>query len=522
MKYIVTGGAGFIGSHLVDKLIELKHDVIIIDNMLTGKIYNINKNATFIYGDITNMDIINTIFDNTINGVFHLAAIARTPWCIKNPLLTYETNVKGSLNILECCRQKNIPRIVLTSSNVVYGKHTPYRSSKEAMESLAQVYKETYNMSTICLRNSNVYGTRQNMDEFSPSVFASFKKSKMVNGFIEITGDGNQSSDFTHVSDIVDGHIQAMNSTYCGIVDLCTGVNTTLNEIGNFFECPVHYIPERISDVKHIYQDPTLAKKHLNWESKIPLHTGMMDLFEEDKKKLTIMTGIYNEEKLLPFWIEHHKKLQDKGIIHNVIVIDHNSTDESMNIIKKTCPNWIIVNTKTTCFDAAAVDIEIMEYEKNIPGYKLFLNTTEFLMCDDISSILHTEQPLCYYINNETLLAREKYYSPTDFNDLIHNTRYKINGYREPRYLHSYTTGKYEVGRHKTGHTLTHHNISLYIIWVGMYSLSDVFLDRKLQIKHRIPESDRIAGASFQHFWDRERIEKEYNYLVLSCELYAS
>ena len=221
MKYIVTGGAGFIGSHLVDKLIELNHSIIVLDNLISGFEKNINTKATFSNSDISILENIEKYFID-IDGIFHLAAIARTPWCIDNPILAYQTNVIGTLNILEIARKKGIKRVVMTSSNVIYAYWTPYRSSKEALESLGRVYTEMYNLSVICLRNSNVYGSRQSELGPSPNVFSALRKCKNINGYIEITGNGEQSRDFTHVSDIVNGHIMAMNSDIIGIIDLCT------------------------------------------------------------------------------------------------------------------------------------------------------------------------------------------------------------------------------------------------------------------------------------------------------------
>ena len=156
MKYLLTGGAGFIGSHLVDALINLGHDVIILDNLLSGFKKNINNKAIFYNCDIRRLSEITDYFKN-VDGVFHLAAIARTPWCIENPILAYETNVIGTLNVLEASRQNNIKRVVMTSSNVVYAFWSPYRSSKEALENLGKVYNEMYGLSVVCLRNSNVY-----------------------------------------------------------------------------------------------------------------------------------------------------------------------------------------------------------------------------------------------------------------------------------------------------------------------------------------------------------------------------
>jgi UDP-glucose 4-epimerase len=282
MKCLVTGGAGFIGSHLVDALIRLGHEVTVLDNFLSGFEKNINKQSTFYKCDIRNKDSISNYFKN-IDVVFHLAAIARTPWCVEDPVLAYETNVMGTLNVLESARLYSVKRVIMTSSNVVYAFWTPYRSSKEALEALGKVYVDMYGMSVICLRNSNVYGSRQSELGPSPNVFSALRKSKKENGYIEITGDGTQSRDFTHVSDIVLGHIAAMNnSTVTGVFDLCTGTNHALNKIATYFNCAVKYLPERPGDVKHIYQDPNPAYAALGWKAIVNLEDGMKD-FMGDK-----------------------------------------------------------------------------------------------------------------------------------------------------------------------------------------------------------------------------------------------
>jgi UDP-glucose 4-epimerase len=281
MKYLVTGGAGFIGSHLVDTLINEGHDVYIIDNLLSGFEKNINKNAIFYNADIRKLSNINNYFNN-MDGVFHLAAIARTPWCINNPILAYETNVMGTLNVLEACRQHNVKRVVMTSSNVVYAFNTPYKSSKEALETLAKVYTDMYGLSIICLRNSNVYGSRQSELGPSPNVFSALRKCKKENGYVEITGDGTQSRDFTHVNDIVNGHILSMKTNVIGVFDLCTGINISLNDIAKYFNCEIRYIKEREGDIKHIYQDPEPAFNNLGWKSLIELKDGIYDFLQDD------------------------------------------------------------------------------------------------------------------------------------------------------------------------------------------------------------------------------------------------
>jgi UDP-glucose 4-epimerase len=188
----------------------------------------------------------------------------------------------GTLNVLEASRLKNIKRVVMTSSNVVYAFHTPYRSSKESLEGLGKVYTDMYNLSVVCLRNSNVYGSRQSELGPSPNVFSALRKCKKEKNRLEITGDGTQSRDFTHVSDIVSGHICAMNSTETGVFDLCTGINHTLNEVAYFFESEIVYTPERPGDVKHIFQDPLPAFEKLGWKAKVSLKEGMIDFFSDN------------------------------------------------------------------------------------------------------------------------------------------------------------------------------------------------------------------------------------------------
>jgi UDP-glucose 4-epimerase len=275
MKYLVTGGAGFIGSHLTDKLIAEGQEVIVLDNLRSGARQNLNPKAQFVEANLSSFSIPCL---SSCDGVFHLAAIARTPWCLSDPLLASFVNAHGTVCLLEACRKaKGKMRVVLASSNVVYAAYTPYRATKEMTEMWAKVYRESYGLSTICLRFSNVYGPRQSESGPSPNVFAALRKSKREYGFMEIAGDGEQSRDFTHVSDIVRGLILAMESDYRGTLDLCTGKNWTLNQVAEMFGGAVRYIPERPGDVKHIFQDPTGAEKILGWKAKVELSEGIKD-----------------------------------------------------------------------------------------------------------------------------------------------------------------------------------------------------------------------------------------------------
>jgi UDP-glucose 4-epimerase len=276
MKYVVTGGAGFIGSHLVDELVRQGHDVTIIDNLLSG--HHVNPGARLVKGDVRNLDGIAS-FCQGADGIFHLAAIARTPWCIDDPILAYETNVMGTLNVLEAARRLDIKRVVLSSSNVEGSASTPYRTSKAALESLADMYADLYGISTVSLRYASVYGTRQSELGPSPNVFAAFRKSKRESGHVVIFGDGEQTRDFTHVSDVVRGNILAMNDEKCGgVLDICTGHTTSLNDASSHFKCDVWHEPERIGDVKHATQDPTDARLKLGFVAAIRIDEGIHDV----------------------------------------------------------------------------------------------------------------------------------------------------------------------------------------------------------------------------------------------------
>jgi len=278
--FIVTGGCGFIGSHMVDKLISLGYTVIVLDNLLSGNLENLNKAAIFENIDITNYNLLQNVIDkyHNIDGIFHYAAIARTPWCIEDPILCYNVNVMGTINILEVARKKNIKRVVLSSSNVVYAFLTPYRTSKEALEGLALSYNKMYNMSVIALRYSNVYGKRQSENGPSPNVFAALRKSKKELGKLIITGDGTQTRNYTHVSDIVNGNLLSMFNDYCGVIDLCTGKSIPLNYAAKFFDCPIKYVDERPGDIKHIIQSPDEAYNILGWKALTELEDGIIDV----------------------------------------------------------------------------------------------------------------------------------------------------------------------------------------------------------------------------------------------------
>lgn len=264
MRVFVTGSAGFIGSHLVDYLIKQGYEVIGIDNLIRGKREYINPKSEFIKADIRSQSI-----DRYLKGVdwiFHLAAIATTPWAMRDPILTNDINVNGTLNLLMAAKKAKIKRFVYSSSNVVYSEQTPYWVSKKAGENYTRVFNLLYGLSTISLRYSNVYGSLRANEE---NCIMALRKSWLGKGYVVVTGDGKQSRDFSHVSDIARANLLAAESQVCGEFDICTGVNTTLNEVAAIFKCPVKYVPDRSGDAKHIIQDPKPAWKKLGYKYSI-------------------------------------------------------------------------------------------------------------------------------------------------------------------------------------------------------------------------------------------------------------
>lgn len=314
MKILVTGGAGFIGSHLVDYLIEKGHEVSIIDNFISGKGENINSKADTHGADIRNFEngILEIIQGVKPDIIFHLAAVSRTPWAVEDPLYTYETNVIGSANVLEAARQTGVKKVVLASSNIVYAAQTPYKTSKLAMEQIARDYNDLYDLPTVCLRFSNVAGgkvERQHVD----NVLASLAKSKREKGYIEISGDGEQTRNFTNVNDICEvlykaafypfstktiakapgfkdkeiDYIYLINnapdffkkSIRGTEIDIMNPKLWSLNEIAKFFDCEVRYVDDRKGDIKHLKMGigPEKAKELLDFEAKIGLEEYIKD-----------------------------------------------------------------------------------------------------------------------------------------------------------------------------------------------------------------------------------------------------
>ena len=248
MKCLVTGGAGFIGSHIVDRLINDGHEVIVVDNLSTGKEENINPKAKFYHMDIRNLFERDMI--KGVDIVFHLACLARVQPSIENPYLYHDVNVNGTHNLLLACKAANVKRFVFSSSSSVYGDTeqvptneqcstepmSPYAIHKLIGEQYCKLYSELYDIETVSLRYFNVYGDRQSTEGAYCLVMGVFAQQRLNGEPMTIRGDGEQRRDFTYVGDVVEANMKAAFSdrTLKGeVINIGNGDNRSVNQIAD-------------------------------------------------------------------------------------------------------------------------------------------------------------------------------------------------------------------------------------------------------------------------------------------------
>jgi len=223
--------------------------------------------------------------------------------------------------------------------------------------------------------------------------------------------------------------------------------------------------------------------------------------------KTTLISHIYNEEYLLPFWLNHHKHMFDHGVI-----IDYRSTDNSLSIIKEICPTWEIITTRNSCFKASEIDSEVMDIENNIEGIKLVLNTTEFLFASKPIRDFFSNDLLAYGVIPYTPYSIHEYH-PTTIEDIYNNLLNEDIKYHYDRpglgtrQIHNFKNGNYSVcGRHGTNNSPCVYTNDMFVVWLGFFPFNEHLLNRKLQIKNQIPESDKISCLGFQHLYDKEKM----------------
>lgn len=280
-RVIITGGLGFIGSHLAEKLVE-DNEVAIIDNKSTGKLENVShlirENLKIIEGDITTLDLA-TIFDG-YDYVFHQAALPSVPRSVKDPLASHEANVTGTLRVLIAAKDTAIQKVVYASSSSVYGDTptlpkredmpvnplSPYAVTKAAGEFYCKVFNEIYGLPTISLRYFNVFGPRQDPTSQYAAVIPKFITAILTHASPVIYGDGQQSRDFTYVKHVAQANLLACESDATGTFNVACGRRVTINELvalindiaGTAIE--PEYVAPRPGDVKHSRADITKAR----------------------------------------------------------------------------------------------------------------------------------------------------------------------------------------------------------------------------------------------------------------------
>ena len=272
MRIIVTGGAGFVGTNLIKRLLKEGHKVFSIDNYSTGKKENKQKDCVYINVDINNLGHINKLFSD-IDIIFHMAALARVQPSFKKPKETVFTNVNGTLSILNLAKENNTPVIYAGSSSFHHGLYTNiYSWSKHAGEQLCKLYSDIYGLNIAICRFYNVYGPYQLEDGEYSTVLGIFEKQYRNNELLTVIGNGKQRKGFTHIDDIVDGLYKCIGKEFkAEIFELGRGINYSINEVVDMFETEKKYIPLRDGEYNETLCDYTKASKLLGWKPKINL-----------------------------------------------------------------------------------------------------------------------------------------------------------------------------------------------------------------------------------------------------------
>lgn len=303
-RYLVTGGAGFIGSHLVDALIQAGHRVRVLDDLSTGKLANLDKVHRHDRFELVNADVRN--FGSVQNaakgqdGIFHLAALVSVQQSLAEPLKSFEINVGGTLNILEAARLAGVKRVVLASSAAVYGDASsparedetptsplvPYALDKCSAERYCNLYSTSYGLETLALRFFNVYGLRQDPASPYSGVISIFADCLRHRSGVTVFGDGEQTRDFVHVSDVVQANIAAMTVAHKGFVacNVATGRAVSINQLLKTlsglagWEPQVDHVPARAGDIRYSCADISRARTLIGYVPRRTLKDGLRDL----------------------------------------------------------------------------------------------------------------------------------------------------------------------------------------------------------------------------------------------------
>ena len=295
-KVVVTGGAGFIGSHLARALQAEGYDTHSIDNYAGGRFPDrVTEGVTYHEGDIRNMDTLVSVFEGA-DFVFHTAALPRVQYSLEHPVETHEVNVTGTLNVLQAATETGVTRVVYSASSSAYGDQatlplvesmpahpmSPYALHKYIGEQYCQLYSDVFGLETLCLRYFNVYGPQADPFGAYALVVAKFIQQRVEGVPLTIAGDGKNTRDYTHVTDIVRANILASTKDTVGkgeVLNLGGGHNVSVLDIANFVGGEVVHVEARL-EPKDTLADTSKAKELLGWEPTITLREGIAELKE--------------------------------------------------------------------------------------------------------------------------------------------------------------------------------------------------------------------------------------------------
>jgi len=306
MNILVTGGAGFIGSHLVDRLIKEGHHVVVIDNEATGRRENVPAGALYFQGDVANIDDLERAFKNDLDAVCHIAGQVSIIRSFSDPQIDLRTNVQGTINVLQLCLKYHVPRLLYASSMTVYSSGAALPTTEDApcepisYYGITKYAAERYVLTTAervdldfdfhvtCFRMYSVYGPRQALDNPYQGVLGIFLGNLLRGEPITIFGDGEQSRDFIYIDDIVNAWVTALDNsaTYGKIINLGSGRRLSINRLADFVlaafnhtrsDYPVVYAPERSGDQRRVEADIAQAYANFGWEPKVPFDTGLAE-----------------------------------------------------------------------------------------------------------------------------------------------------------------------------------------------------------------------------------------------------
>lgn len=292
---LVTGGAGFIGSHLVEKLVQLEYKVLVVDDLSTGKLRNLPRGVSFYHTDINESTIEEIFAREKPSFVFHHAAQISVSNSVRDPMKDCRINITGTIKLIEAARRYGVDKLIFASTGgALYGdpnvtpcseNHpvvplSPYGLSKYACEMYLDLYRRLYRLGFVALRYGNVYGPRQD-PRGEAGVVAIFSKAMAEGKPTQIFGDGQQQRDFVYVEDVVNANLRAMKEGIVGSFNIGTSIGSSINDIFrilskqfNYKRTPV-YAPARPGDVGKISLDYSKAKREMDWEPQVDLLRGL-------------------------------------------------------------------------------------------------------------------------------------------------------------------------------------------------------------------------------------------------------